>query len=94
MQRLIGFSWAQALRIYFSSALVAGVTAAPALLAITLWRTPETLGFWGLVVAASGSGLAWLGSVFLLRHPAREDLVGMARHMAAPIGARLRPSTA
>lgn len=94
MQRMIGFSWRQALRIYASSALVAGTTAAPALFAITVWRTPATLGFTGLVVAAGGAGLAWLASVFLFRHPAQDDLIGMARHILAPLEARLRPRTA
>lgn len=91
LQRLIGFRWSAALRIYGSSAITAVITIIPALLAITVWRTPATLGFLELAGTGVASGIAWLGAVFLLRHPARADLAGMASHILGPISNRLRP---
>lgn len=93
LQRLVGFRWSGMLRIFGSSALVAIVTVLPALWAVTIWRTPATLGFGPLVLTAIASGFAWIGAIVVLRHPAREDLIGMAMHIIAPVRARLRPRT-
>jgi len=94
LQRMVGFRWAALLRIYAGSATVAAFTALPALYATHVWRTPGTLGFGGLVVAALASGLAWLAAVFVLRHPACEDLAATASHAAEPVLHRLRMRTA
>lgn len=94
MQRLVGFQWRSVLHIYLVSAMVAALTAAPAIMAVTLWRTPSTLGFTGLVAASLASGTAWLIAIYALRHPAREDLSGTALHALGPIMARLKPKTA
>lgn len=94
MQRMVGFSWAGMIRVYLGSAALAAITATPAMLAITLWRTPATLGFAGLVATTAACGLAWLAAIFVLRHPARDDLVGMAGHAFAPLRNRWRLRTA
>lgn len=90
MHALVGFRWRVVLRIYGASAALAGLTALPALYALLVWKTPATLGFGGLVLASAASGLAWLGGLFLLRHPAREDLLSMAAHAIEPLRHRLR----
>jgi O-antigen/teichoic acid export membrane protein len=94
LQRLIGFRWSAALRIYAGSAVVTLVTILPAVLAITVWRSPATLGFLGLVASGAASGLAWLLAIFLSRHPAREDLAGMAAHVLTPLLARFKAPAA
>ncbi|MEW9855829.1 oligosaccharide flippase family protein [Novosphingobium sp. M1R2S20] len=94
MQRIVGFRWPSMIRTYLRSAGLAGVTALPAVFAITIWKTPASLGFAGLVAAAGGSGAAWLIAIFLLRHPAREDLVSMANHALEPLRRRWRPRPA
>ncbi|MGF7156513.1 oligosaccharide flippase family protein [Novosphingobium gossypii] len=94
LQRMIGFRWPAALRIYLSSAGVALITIVPAVLAVGVWRTPATLGFLGLVASGLASGVAWIGAIALLRHPAREDLAGMATHILAPIAARFKKTAA
>jgi O-antigen/teichoic acid export membrane protein len=91
MQRIVGFGWNRMLRIYLSSAALAGMTALPALAALYLWRTPGTLGLDGFVVAGLASGLAWVAGVFLLCHPARDDMVSMVTHAIQPVLNRLRP---
>lgn len=90
MHSLVGFRWSVMRRIYLGSAGVALATALPALYAIFIWRTPETLGFIGLVVASAASGCAWLATLFLLRHPARQDLVSTASHALEPLINRMR----
>ncbi|MCX7864572.1 MAG: oligosaccharide flippase family protein [Novosphingobium sp.] len=90
LQRMVRFSWPAMLRIYFASAAVAVVTALPAIHAVTIWRTPATLGLDGMMAAASASALAWMIAVLLLRHPARNDLASLAMHAFGPILARLR----
>jgi O-antigen/teichoic acid export membrane protein len=94
LQRLIGFRWSAALRIYAGSAVITLVTILPAVLAITAWRTPSTLGFFGLVATGTASGLAWLAAIYISRHPAREDLAGMAAHVLEPLRARLKARAA
>jgi len=94
MQRLIGFSWPAIIRIYLVSAIIAALTALPAIWAVTMWRTPATLSFTGMMVAATLSGMAWLAATLLLRHPARDDLVGTAMHALGPVLARLNPRPA
>jgi len=94
MHKLVGFSWPVMRRIYLGSAGVALLTALPALYSIYVWRTPATLGFTGLVIASLASGCAWLIGIFLLRHPAREDLVSTASHAIEPLRQRWRMRTA
>ena len=94
MHRIVGFNWATMIRIYLASAALAGLTALPALAALYWWRTPQTLGFGGFVAAGLASGLAWLAAIFVLRHPARDDLVSMVTHAIQPLLRRMRPGLA
>lgn len=90
LQKLIGFRWKAALRIYAASGAVTLATILPALAAVSIWREPATLGFDGLVAAAVASGSAWVAAIWLLRHPARMDLADMAGHACAPLLVRFR----
>jgi len=94
LQRLVGFRWGAVLSIYLRSALASAITVVPALYAVLIWRTPATLGFEGLVFASAASGLCWLGAIVVLRHPARDDLAGMAMHVVGPLRNRLKPRPA
>lgn len=90
IQRLVGFRWRMVIRIYLCSVVVALAAIAPALCAITFWRSPATLGFTGLLVAGSAAGVTWLAAIFAFRHPAREDLVDTAMHALNPVLVRLK----
>lgn len=94
IQRMVGFSWPAMLRIYVSSAVAALLTALPAIWAVTMWRTPGTLGFTGMLAAGLVAGFTWCAAIFLLRHPARDDLVGTAMHALGPVLSRLKLRTA
>jgi O-antigen/teichoic acid export membrane protein len=89
LQRLVGFRWSAMLRMYGASLLLTLATAAPAALAVTVWRTPATLGFDGLVAASFASGLVWLAAMATVGHPARPDLIGLAAHALAPVRRKL-----
>ena len=89
MHRLVGFRWPALLRTYASSAGVALASALPAFWAVTFWRRPDTLGLGGLVASAALGGLAWVLAITVLRHPARNDLAGMARHLVVPLLSRM-----
>jgi hypothetical protein len=80
MQRLVGFSWRRMADIYARSAVVAVATATPSLLLYRYWRSPETLGWDGLLLAVASSLSAWMLSLLLTRHPGLNDLLGMVRH--------------
>lgn len=94
LQRLVGFRWRAALRVYGASLCVAVLTILPALGATMAWRTPATLGFLDLCLTGALSGIAWLGAIIVMRHPARDDLAGMAAHVLDPLRRRLRPRPA
>ncbi len=89
LQRIVGFAWRAMGAIYLRSALLALLTITPALWAIHSWRSEDTLGFSGLAVAGTLSGMVWLLGIIVLRHPAREDLIGMALHIVGPMRRRL-----
>lgn len=94
LRRLIGFRWAMMLRIYASSLGVALLSALPAIYTVMFWRDSAKLSFVDLALTVSASGLAWLGALFLFRHPARADLMAMALHVVNPVRQRLRLRTA
>lgn len=92
MRRLVGFGWGALARTLSKSALLAAFAAAPALAAIHLWRSPQSLGLDGLMAAGVGCAVFWLAGVRLVRHPARHDLADMIQRLGAPVLARLRPA--
>lgn len=90
LKGLVGFRWRVVLQVYAASLGVVLVTILPALYAVTVWRTPATLDFIPFALTAGASGLFWLCAIFVLRHPARQDLTGMALHLIAPLRRRLK----
>jgi O-antigen/teichoic acid export membrane protein len=80
MHGLIGFRWRRLADIYVRSAVVAGATALPPLALCHYWRTPETLGWDGLVAGVASGLAAWVLALLATRHPALDDLLGMVRH--------------
>jgi O-antigen/teichoic acid export membrane protein len=91
---LVGFRWRRLLDTYARSAVVAAATAAPSLVLYRFWRTPETLGWDGLIAAAAAGLVAWLLALLATRHPALDDLVGMVRHVLAQVGRKPAPHSA
>lgn len=91
---LVGFRWARVADIYARSAIVAFATAAPSLAIYRYWRTPETLGWDGLLAAVASGLCAWIASLLLTRHPALGDLLGMVRHALAHLSRKPAPRAA
>ncbi|MFD1960785.1 oligosaccharide flippase family protein [Novosphingobium panipatense] len=86
LHRLIGFTWKAVLKVYATSAVIAVATTVPAAIAITMWRTPSTMGVLELAATGIASGLTWLLAVILVRHPARADLRACSCTQAARSG--------
>lgn len=90
LQKMVGFRWSAALRVYAASTIVSGITIAPALYAIYGWKTAATLDFYSLVITGISSVLAWALALILVRHPAREDIAGMATHALGMIRGQVK----
>jgi hypothetical protein len=88
---MVGFSWRAMLKNYGMSLLLTAATVAPAALAVFVWRTPATLGFGGLLAAGVAAGGCWLAAMATIGHPARDDLIALARHAWGPLRAKLLP---
>jgi O-antigen/teichoic acid export membrane protein len=89
LHKLVGFRWAAMLKNYGMSLALTAATVAPAALAVWVWRTPATLGIGELFATGIAAGLCWLGAIATLGHPARDDLLALARHAMGPIRQRL-----
>jgi O-antigen/teichoic acid export membrane protein len=77
---LVGFRWTRMADIYVRSTVVAAATASPSIALTHYWRSAETLGWDGLLVAVMTSLMAWVLALLTTRHPAVSDLLAMARH--------------
>jgi len=78
LRSLLGFAWRDLFDVYGRSLAVSVAAAAP-LLAVYAWVAgPAEISFLWLVAAAATGGLAWLGTLFLVRHPARHEVSGFA----------------
>ncbi len=77
MHRLVGFDARALLAIYAKSALVTLATIAPMGAIYLFVSPPAETGFGLLLLATVLGGMGWLGSLWLLRHPAMSELLGM-----------------
>lgn len=78
LRSMLDFSWRALIDVYARSLVVSLAAVAP-LLAVYAWVAgPEAIGFLWLGAAAAAGGLAWLGALFLVRHPARLEVAGFA----------------
>ncbi len=88
MHGLVRFDVRALLGIYARSAAASLAAIAPLALAYLVWAPPSQIGLVALGLASSLGVAAWLGALALLRHPALDEMLGMAR--ALPLGTRWR----
>ncbi len=77
MHRLIGFRWSAMVLIWAKSLALSIAATGPLLLAYAYLTTPamiDALMLMGTIIAGT---LCWLGALFLVRHPARHELIGL-----------------
>jgi len=86
---VVKFDIGQLLRIYLQSTLASAAALAPLALTYAFISGPSEIGFFMLVTATLAGGLCWFASLFLMRHPAFEEIIGMAS--ALPWPQKLRP---
>lgn len=61
--------------VSYAQSLFCALTAAgPLLLAYSLWRTPETMGFGQLLALVTLGVICWITSLYVVRHPIRMEL--------------------
>ncbi|HEX8401093.1 MAG TPA: lipopolysaccharide biosynthesis protein [Allosphingosinicella sp.] len=75
---LAGFRWRSMLAVYVQSAAVSFATVVPLLLVYRHLAEPAAIGFTTLAAAAAAGSLCWLACLFLVRHPARHEVIGFA----------------
>ena len=86
---LIRYDIGALLRIYFRSALATGMALVPLALTYDFWMGPDIISL-PVLFSASALGVGcWLATLVAIRHPALEDLLGLASHL--PIGRFVRP---
>jgi len=76
MRSLLGFSWRALFDVYARSLAVTLAAVAPLLAVYAGVVGPEAISFLWLTAAAAAGGLAWLGALFMVRHPARHEVSG------------------
>ena len=90
MREVVGFSPRALLAIYARSALVTAAALAP-LAATYIWLAPPAIITLTQLAGASLLGAAlWAVALNLVRHPAREDFLALARGISAPALRHLR----
>jgi O-antigen/teichoic acid export membrane protein len=89
MRQLAGFRWRDMAGLYLKSLIAALATIAPLLL-VYQERAPASVDFLLLAGCAAAGCLCWLATVFLIRHPIREEVLGVLATIRAalPLPAR------
>jgi len=86
--RLLGFRMRDLGLVYLRSAACALAAGLPLMAALA--TTPgSAIGFLGLVLLSGTGVLCWLGALWLVRHPAREEIRMAAAHMLPITRARM-----
>ena len=92
LDRLIGFDRRALFAIYGKSAAAALAALVPLAAVYVLWAGPATIALPVLIAAAGAGVVLWLAVLVALRHPALDDLLGIAEHLPF-LGVRLAPVT-
>lgn len=90
MRRLAGFRTSALVLVYLRSAAATLATIAPLLAIYTFWKEPAACGFGELAAAAALAGPAWLATIFLVRHPIRNEILGAGQDLLVTL--RRRPA--
>ena len=92
MHSLVAFDLAALLRIYAKSSAATLAAIAPLALTYALWVPPSQIGLAALAGATLAGCGAWIATLALIRHPAFDDLLGIAASL--PLGRFLKPALA
>ncbi len=90
MRELVGFAMRDWLAIQAKSGAATLVALAPLGATYLFWQSPSEITFLTLALASGLGVLGWIATLFIVRHPALDDL----RRMAAPIIFRVSPALA
>lgn len=74
LKRIVNFSWASLCAVQAKTFLATLMAVAPSLLLYIWWDVPSETGFMQMAIGATVGIVLWLGTLFLLRHPAAEEI--------------------
>jgi H+/Cl- antiporter ClcA len=78
MRRRINLSWGAIIRSIWSSFVVTILTALPAVAVLVFLGPLESDKLWTIsFLAGIGGVAAWAGSLFLVRHPLRQEIISL-----------------
>jgi O-antigen/teichoic acid export membrane protein len=89
LRALIGLEWRALFDIYARSMVVSVAAVAPLLLIYASVAGPADLSFLWLIASVGAGAFCWLGALFLVRHPIRDEIGGFVSLL---IPARLLPA--
>ena len=90
MRGLVGFAWRDMVALYVRSLIATAATVAPLLLYYWRWSSPAETDFAALAALAAAGGLCWLATIFLVRHPVRDEVAGMLASLRDALPRRVR----
>lgn len=76
LRALVGLRWRDLADVYLRSLAVSLAAVAPLLLVYQFVAGPADIPLLWLTFAAAAGALAWLGALYLVRHPARHEVSG------------------
>ena len=92
MRSLTGFEWRAMAAIYLKSVAATLATVAPLLIVYARWKDPAAVDFPLLAATALAGCLCWLATILVIRHPVREEVLGMVaalrEGLSHPLGLR------
>ena len=86
MHGIVGFRRRDLLIVYAKSMATTVAAVIPMLLAYEYWRVPLQLGFDGLMLTTGLGILCWLGTIYLVRHPMREEINAVLVNLLSHVG--------
>lgn len=77
LRTLVSFRWRAMIVVYAQSGAAAVATIVPLLGVYQWWMSPAEVDFFTLAGAAAAGVLCWLATLFVVRHPARLEIVAV-----------------
>jgi hypothetical protein len=85
LHSVIAFDVRRLLIIYAKSGLATLAAITPLTLTYLLWTGPASISLPVLTATVGCGAILWLGIMKLVRHPAFDDLLGLASHILKPL---------
>jgi len=78
MHGMVKFGIRDLFTVYAKSGFATLMAIVPFLLCYEYWLSPQEIGLFQLALVTGSGVVLWLGSLFVIRHPASDEIIGMA----------------